>query len=85
MPSMEPHEDRSAGPPVMPSFASLRGPVRRSPVDVLVPGDPPAAPAPARPAAPRPPEWSDLLHVAVHLVRWSVQIPARGLRRILGG
>jgi hypothetical protein len=68
----------------MPSFASLRGPVRRSPVDVLVPAEPPAAPPAPPPAPPRPPEWSDLLHLAVHVTRWSLAVPFRGLRRLLG-
>jgi hypothetical protein len=84
VPSMDPHEQRSAGSPVMPSFASLRGPARRSPVDLLVPAEPPAASTPAAPAAPRPPEWSDLLHLAVHVTRWSLGVPLRGLRRLLG-
>ena len=78
--------------PGMPSFDSLRGPRRRSPVDVLVPGER-EAPTPVEPAPPRPPEWSDLLplgmHVAgfvvaapVRLVRWAVLGP---VRRLLGG
>ena len=78
MPPMDPPDGRPATTPVMPSFASLRGPVRRSPVDVLLPAEPPPAP-------PRPPEWSDLLHLAVHLAKWSLELPARGLRRVLGG
>ena len=78
MPPMDPPDGRPTTVPVMPSFASLRGPVRRSPVDVLLPS---AAP----PAPPRPPEWADLLNLAVHLARWSLEFPARGLRRVLGG
>jgi len=73
--------DLPAGP-VMPSFASLRDPGRRSAVDALFPAQPP--PAPAAPVAPRPPEWSDLLHLAVHLTRWSLGLPVRGVRRLLG-
>jgi hypothetical protein len=85
VPSIDPREDRSAGPPVMPSFASLRGPARRSPVDVLLPGQPPAArPAPV-PQPVRPPEWADMLHLAAHLVRWSLHLPVRGVRRLIGG
>jgi hypothetical protein len=74
--------DRPAGP-VMPSFASLRDPGRHSALDVLFPAQQPPAPTP--PPAVRPPEWADLLHLAVHLARWSLQVPVRGLRRILGG
>ena len=77
MPPMDPPDEHARATPVMPSFASLRGPVRRSPVDVLLPTRP--APAP-----PRPPEWADLLNLAVHLARWSLELPARGLRRVLG-
>ena len=78
--------------PQMPSFASLRGPRRRSAADVLVPRER-EAPERVRPAQPRPAEWSDLLplgrHVAgalvvapVRLVRWAVLGP---VRRLLGG
>ena len=83
MPSIDPHEDRPAGSPVMPSFASLRGPARRSPVDLLLPGEPPAAPAP-EPRPTRPPEWSDLLHLAAHLAGAAVALPTRWVRRLLG-
>jgi hypothetical protein len=34
---------------------------------------------------PRPPDYADLLRLAVHLARWTVGIPVRGLRRLLGG
>ena len=77
MPPMDPPDGRPTTAPVMPSFASLRGPVRPSPVDVLLPSASPPAP-------PRPPEWADLLTLAVHLARWSLELPARGLRRVLG-
>jgi hypothetical protein len=72
--------------PPVPSFASLRDPRRRSPLDVLAP--PPAAPEPAAPPAaaptPRPPDYADLLRLAVHLARWTAGLPVRGLRRLLG-
>jgi hypothetical protein len=82
--------------PAIPSFGSLRDPRRRSAIDLLIPGKEPGAgspspepaaapPAAAAPAAPRPPEWSDLLHLAVHVTRWSLGVPFRGLRRLLGG
>jgi hypothetical protein len=79
--------------PVMPSFASLRDPGRRSAMDALFPMHAPPVPAavptpvaaPAPPPAVRPPEWSDLLHLAAHVARWSLQVPVRGLRRLLGG
>src|SRR5687768_14209357 len=58
----DPVGTESPAPRVMPSFDSLRGPRRRSAVDLLVPGQPrvpePPAPeqtAPPRPAAPRRP------------------------------
>ena len=74
--------------PVMPSFASLRDPGRRYAMDALFPVHSPPVPAPVPAPAPpavRPPEWSDLLHLAAHVARWSLQVPVRGLRRLLGG
>jgi hypothetical protein len=71
--------------PVMPSFASLRDPGRRSAMDALFPVHAPPVRAPAPPPAGRPPEWSDLLHLAAHVARWSLQVPVRGLLRLLGG
>ena len=60
-------DDESPSPPVMPSFASLRDPRRRTAVDLLVPAAPaadigpslpprrrPAPPGVVRPVAPRP-------------------------------
>lgn len=44
-------EDESPAAPPIPSFASLRSPQRRSALDLLVPGPPPAEPAPEEPAA----------------------------------
>jgi hypothetical protein len=84
-----PQDAQEAPPaPPVPSFDSLRDPRRRSALDLLVP--PAAAPAPARvpepvaPPAPRPPDYDDLLRLAVHLARWTAGIPLRGLRRLLG-
>ncbi|NYJ08297.1 hypothetical protein [Petropleomorpha daqingensis] len=80
-----PQDDGPQAPPV-PSFDSLRDPRRRSPLDLLVPPPPPApAPEPAPVAPPRPPDYGDLLRLAVHLARWTAGIPVRGLRRLLGG
>jgi hypothetical protein len=79
---MDPHQDRSAGPPVMPSFASLRGPARRSPVDVLLPAQPPAEPPAPAARPPRPPEWADLLHLAVHLAGAAATLPTRLVQRL---
>jgi hypothetical protein len=85
VPSIDPHEDRPAGSPVMPSFASLRGPSRRSPVDVLLPGEPRVAPPAPRREPVRPPEWADLLHLATHLAGIAVALPAQWARRVFGG
>jgi hypothetical protein len=83
-----PQDDGPKAPPV-PSFESLRDPRRRSALDLLVP---PAAPEPAATVAPpvtaptpRPPDYADLLRLAVHLARWTAGLPVRGLRRLLGG
>ncbi len=84
MPSMDPREERSPGSPVMPSFASLRGPASRSPVDLLVPAEPPAAPPQRTPEPPRPPERADLLHLAAHLAGVVLAVPGRWARRLLG-
>ena len=93
-------EEESPTAPSIPSFASLRAPRRRTPVDLLMPEDPPAPAEPAVDRAapapvPRPPDYSDLLRLGVRLVRaaavvpgrvalWSVQEPVRCLRRLLG-
>ncbi|MGY1617263.1 hypothetical protein ACI797_11035 [Geodermatophilus sp. SYSU D00691] len=88
-----------AAPPI-PSFESLRAPRRRTTaMDVLAPArepaaapEPVAAPEPASapapspaPPAPRPPEWGDLVHLGVRLLRWSAGMPVRCVRRLLGG
>ena len=71
-------DDESPSPPVMPSFASLRDPRRRTAVDLLVP----AAPArpPLRPSdrlPTRPPEWSDLWLLGLRLAQTAVTVPGR--------
>jgi hypothetical protein len=96
-PEPEPAEEESPAAPVIPSFDSLRGPRRRSAVDLLVPEPPPVPPAtlPRPTAAPRPAEYADLLRLGVRVVRavavvpgrvalWSVREPVRYLRRLLG-
>ena len=72
-----PTDDDLTGPtaPAIPSFASLRGPRRLSPVDVLVP---------AVKAPPRPPEWSDLWLLGRHVAGQVVGLHVRLLRRLLG-
>jgi hypothetical protein len=71
------HEDPDVRPsPAIPSFASLRGPQRRSQVDVLVPEEQ---------APPRPPEWADLWLLGRHVAREVVALQVRLLRRLLGG
>ena len=71
--AIRPPEDPPQSP-VMPSFASLRDPRRHTAIDVLMTPEPkrPAAAAPAA-AAPRPPEWSDLLLLGRHVARWSLR------------
>ena len=73
-------EDESQTPPVIPSFASLRAPGRRSAMDWLDPAPAPVtAPArvPAPPRAARPPEWPDLLRLGVHVARSLACVPGR--------
>jgi hypothetical protein len=88
----QPQAERTV--PAMPSFASLRDPRRRSPIDLLVPPAaedeavvepvvpdvPAAAPRPAARPAPRPAEYADLLPAALRLARWTLAC----LRRRLG-
>ena len=95
-PAADPEQESPAAPAI-PSFDSLRAPMRRSAVDLLVPGAPPPAPAPVpeavrepapRPvpaSAPRPPEYADLWRLGVRVVRWSVRQPVHLLHRLLGG
>ena len=61
--------------PTIPSFDSLRGPRRRSPVDVLT-----AAPQ----LPPMPPEWSDLWLLGRHVAGELVAVPGRLLRWLAG-
>ena len=79
--------------PAIPSFDSLRGPRRRSAVDLLLPDarpDPSSAPPPVPPV--RPPDYADLVRLGAH-VAWSLAVvPVRvtrwsvdRLRRLLGG
>jgi hypothetical protein len=85
----------SPAAPEMPSFASLRDPRRRTPIDLLVPPDshpdhrPDRGPRPAaaRPAAQvppsaasRPPEWADLWHLAAHVTVALAGVPVRVVR-----
>jgi hypothetical protein len=93
-------EPATRAAPVMPSFDSLRGPRRRSAVDVLLPDPPdlppgPSATEPAAPVVPRPAEYADLLLLAVRgirgiavvpwrVARWVSRGPVSCLRRLLG-
>src|SRR4051812_21520905 len=90
-------QDEAPAAPPVPSFDSLRDPRRRSAIDLLVPipESPPPAAEPAPAAAPRPPDYGDLLRLGMHLARfsarvplrlacWSIGLPVRGLRRLLG-
>jgi hypothetical protein len=95
-PAPEPGGEESPAAPVIPSFDSLRAPRRRTAVDVLVPGPPPApsATGPAPAGVSRPAEYADLLRLGVCVVRavvgvpvrvglWSVREPVLCLRRLL--
>ena len=77
-------DDDPPSSPVMPSFASLRDPRRRTAVDLLVPSTP-TSPAPPResPAA-RPPEWADLWNLGVHVARTVAAVPGRVVRWQVG-
>jgi hypothetical protein len=82
-------DDESSSSPVMPSFASLRDPRRRTAVDLLVPAAPAAeavrpSPAPRPTGAPRPPEWADLWHLGVHVARTVAAVPGRVARWQVG-
>lgn len=88
-----PDESESPAAPAIPSFASLRGPRRRSAIDLLLsdavsgpsaarldPAAPAARPAPAPAAArpaPRPAEYADLVRFGIHVIRTAVFVPGR--------
>ncbi|MGY2002517.1 DNA-directed RNA polymerase subunit alpha C-terminal domain-containing protein [Blastococcus sp. SYSU DS1024] len=96
----EPSEDDGPVAPAIPSFDSLRGPRRRSAVDLLLteaqapapPVDEARGPAADRPspgragagATVRPPDYADLLRLGVHVARAVLGAPARCLHRLLG-
>jgi hypothetical protein len=97
VPGIDPAQEVEPAAPVMPSFDSLRGPRRRSAVDLLVPDllAKPATTGPASAGAPRPAEYADLLilgkrgvraaaDVPVRVARWWLRKPVRCLRRLLG-
>jgi hypothetical protein len=90
-----PADGESPAAPAIPSFASLRDPRRRTPVDLLVPEQPPAEPPAAPPSVPTPPpaapagasrpaEWGDLWRFGLRVARWWVGQPVRTVRRLLG-
>ena len=82
-----PDDDESPLAPAIPSFASLRGGRRRSPADLLVSGRPAAAePVPRSPqrGTARPPEWTDLWHLGLRVVRWCVHQPFTAVRHLIG-
>ena len=92
-PATDAHPDRAAmraeadspAAPTIPSFNSLRGPRRRSAVDVLMPGstpEPPELPEPsapghARPSGPRPAEYADLVRLGMWAARAMAGVPLR--------
>ncbi|MGY1637838.1 hypothetical protein ACI78V_14425 [Geodermatophilus sp. SYSU D00742] len=88
-------EEESPAAPAIPSFESLRGPRRRTAVDLLVPEAPPSASRPSAPApagGPRPAEYADLLRLGGRAVRAVAGVPVRVagwplrcVRRLLGG
>ena len=88
-----PADEESPVAPMIPSFESLRGPRRRSAVDLLLPAPvsgmttAPSRPAPsaARPTpapsparpVPRPAEYADLLRFGIQLARAAAAVPGR--------
>lgn len=99
-----PDDEESPAAPPIPSLDSLRASRRGTAVDLLLPGPSASTPSPSTPSPspspsatpPRPPDYADLLRLAVHvgwalaalpvrMVRWSVREPVRHLRSLLGG
>jgi hypothetical protein len=94
-PSAVRDDESSPDAPAIPSFASLRSPRRRTAVDALLTGTPPARPETALPAGPRPAEYADLWRFGVRTARalagvpwrvagWSVRTPVACVGRLLG-
>ena len=99
-PKDEPTGDRAGGEaevsphtPAIPTFASLRTRRRHSAVDLLLPEPETRLAGAADRAAPRPPDYVDLLRLGLHVARalgglpvrvtlWSVREPMRLLRRL---
>jgi hypothetical protein len=85
-------DEESPLAPSIPPFASLRSARRGSAADLLTSGQPmavqPVAVQPvassSRPGAARPPEWVDLWHLGLRVVRWWVQQPVTAVRRLIG-
>lgn len=88
-----PDDEESPDAPRIPSFDSLRGPRRRTTVDLVAPATPP--PGDPTPPAPRPPDYADLWRLGVRvgsalatlpvrLAWWAVRMPVRRLRRRVG-
>ena len=81
-------ETDSPAAPTIPSFDSLRGPRRRSAVDVLMPEPSPERPelpelpeppepGPARTSGPRPAEYADLVRLGLRAAHAMAGVPLR--------
>ncbi|MDK3256882.1 DNA-directed RNA polymerase subunit alpha C-terminal domain-containing protein [Blastococcus capsensis] len=96
VPDLAPDDDESPAAPAIPSFDSLRGPRRRSAVDLLLPDAPQTSPAAATapPTPPstvpstvppvRPPDYADLLRLGVHVARALAVAPLTVTRWSMG-
>ena len=95
--SVRPAADGVSSPdaPAIPSFESLRAPLRRTALDVLMPEAPAARPTPGPAPVPRPAQYDDLWRLGVRTARvvagipwrlanWSVRAPGALLDRLLG-